>query len=71
MQSLWRVACVRIPRFPIGAVWRAARRGEVGRGTPGADGQLLLPAVACRRRSSAVEPSRELRTAVERARALG
>lgn len=22
MQSEWRVACVRIPRFPIGAVWR-------------------------------------------------
>ena len=41
MQSLWRVACVRIPRFPIGAVWRAARRGEAG--TPGAGGQLLLP----------------------------
>lgn len=41
MQSQWRVACVRIPRFPIGAVWRAARRGEVG--TPGAGAQLLLP----------------------------
>ncbi len=25
MPSLWRVACVRIPRFPIGAVWRAAQ----------------------------------------------
>ena len=23
MSSLWRVACVRIPRFPVGAVWRA------------------------------------------------
>ncbi len=23
MPSLWRVACVRIPRFPVGAVWRA------------------------------------------------
>ena len=22
MESVWRVACVRIPRFPIGAVWR-------------------------------------------------
>jgi protein ImuB len=32
---------VRIPRFPIGAVWRAARRGEAG--TPEAGGQLLLP----------------------------
>ena len=55
MQSLWRVACVRIPRFPIGAVWRAARRGEVGtlgepapqarsacRGHPGS-GQIQLP----------------------------
>ena len=41
MQSLWRVACVRIPRFPIGAVWRAARRGETG--TAGVGGQLLLP----------------------------
>ena len=25
MQSAWRVACVRIPRFPIGAVWAEAR----------------------------------------------
>ena len=41
MQSEWRVACVRIPRFPIGAVWRAARRGETGGPTHGA--QLLLP----------------------------
>jgi protein ImuB len=41
VQSLWRVACVRIPRFPIGAVWRAARRGETG--TAARDGQLLLP----------------------------
>ena len=24
MQSKWRVACVRIPRFPIGAVWQHA-----------------------------------------------
>ncbi len=39
MQLEWRVACVRIPRFPIGAVWRAARRGDLG-----ASGvQLLLP----------------------------
>ena len=30
MQLEWRVACVRIPRFPIGAVWRAARRGDLG-----------------------------------------
>ena len=41
MQSLWRVACVRIPRFPIGAVWRAVRRGDSG--TAAADAQLLLP----------------------------
>jgi len=41
VQSLWRVACVRIPRFPIGAVWRAARRGETG--AAARDGQLLLP----------------------------
>jgi len=41
VQSEWRVACVRIPRFPIGAVWRAARRGETGEPTP--DAQLLLP----------------------------
>jgi protein ImuB len=32
---------VRIPRFPIGAVWRAARRGEIG--MPGAGAQLHLP----------------------------
>ena len=39
VQLEWRVACVRIPRFPIGAVWRAARRGDLG-----AIGvQLLLP----------------------------
>src|SRR5437868_2636299 len=24
MEHIWRVACVRIPRFPIGAVWRAS-----------------------------------------------
>jgi protein ImuB len=35
----WRVACVRIPRFPIGAVQRARRLGKRNR-----DGaQLLLP----------------------------
>jgi protein ImuB len=28
MQSRWRVACVRIPRFPIGAVWRNATDAE-------------------------------------------
>ena len=41
MQSEWRVACVRIPRFPIGAVWRAVRRGDAGTDAVGA--QLLLP----------------------------
>ena len=39
MQSEWRVACVRIPRFPIAAVWRSARRGDLG----ASDVQLLLP----------------------------
>ena len=28
MQPRWRVACVRIPRFPIGAVWRNATDAE-------------------------------------------
>ena len=40
MQTEWRVACVRIPRFPIGAVQRARRLG--GSLTKG-DVQLLLP----------------------------
>ena len=37
MPSLWRVACVRIPRFPVGAVWRAAQGPKqlgLGLGTP-------------------------------------
>src|SRR5687768_14952740 len=38
LQTEWRVACVRIPRFPIGAMLRAQERG-VGKG----DVQLLLP----------------------------
>lgn len=38
MQAEWRVACVRIPRFPIGAVWRASR--DTGSVTDGE--QLLL-----------------------------
>jgi protein ImuB len=38
VQTEWRVACVRIPRFPIGAVQRAQRRGVLGK----ADVQLLL-----------------------------
>ncbi len=25
MSALWRVACVRVPRFPVGAVWRASQ----------------------------------------------
>jgi protein ImuB len=37
----WRVACVRIPRFPIGAVQRAQRRGDLGK----ADVQLLLMSI--------------------------
>lgn len=44
MQSLWRVACVRIPRFPIGAVWRAVQSGDSAMGA--ADAQLLLPFTA-------------------------
>ena len=60
MQSEWRVACVRIPRFPIGAVWRAARRGETG--GPTHDAQLLLPltlpdAAPPRTPSSSLPPS--------------
>ncbi len=43
MQSLWRVACVRIPRFPIGAVWRAVQRGEAGTLAQDGGGQLQLP----------------------------
>ena len=39
MQTEWRVACVRIPRVPIGALRRAQRRGALGKG----DVQLLLP----------------------------
>ena len=60
MQSLWRVACVRIPRFPIGAVWRAARRGEIGTlGGPPGSSQLqlpLLPRPLDRPESAAVTP---------------
>jgi protein ImuB len=41
VQLEWRVACVRIPRFPIGAVWRAAQREGVALGAT--DVQLLLP----------------------------
>jgi len=38
VQTEWRVACVRIPRFPIGAVRHAQERGNLGK----ADAQLLL-----------------------------
>lgn len=45
VQSQWRVACVRIPRFPIAAVWQRAI--VEGNGSllmpPGSDEQLLLP----------------------------
>ena len=40
MQSPWRVACVRIPRFPIGAV---AGSGWRGAGRETAEAQLELP----------------------------
>ena len=30
MQSAWRVACVRIPRFPIGALWDGVAVGGAG-----------------------------------------
>jgi protein ImuB len=30
VQSTWRVACVRIPRFPIGAVWRRGTGADSG-----------------------------------------
>ena len=54
MQSLWRVACVRIPRFPIGAVWRAVRSGDSAMGA--ADAQLLLPFTAPNSPSSSSQP---------------
>ncbi len=41
MQSEWRVACVRIPRFPIGAVWRQIERRELARAIQ-AEPQLTL-----------------------------
>ena len=39
VQLEWRVACVRIPRFPIGAVQRARQRDAEAKGSA----QLLLP----------------------------
>lgn len=41
MQSAWRVACVRIPRFPIGALWDGVEKAE--RGGSEAEPQLELP----------------------------
>jgi protein ImuB len=38
----WRVACVRIPRFPIGAVLRARHRADLEKRD---GGQLLLPLI--------------------------
>ncbi|MEJ7812667.1 MAG: hypothetical protein WKG32_19800 [Gemmatimonadaceae bacterium] len=45
MRSVWRVACVRIPRFPIGAVWRGAwgAKPRAGSASPPGDAQLALP----------------------------
>ena len=45
MQSVWRVACVRIPRFPIGAVWRqrAAAGTDRDRAPHPLEAQLPLP----------------------------
>src|SRR5947209_94312 len=53
VQLEWRVGCVRIPRFPIGAVWRAARRGDLG----ATDVQLLLPFRATERERLTTRPS--------------
>ena len=49
MRSAWRVACVRIPRFPIGAVWHGRAREHpgatgVGRGEESERPALLHPA---------------------------
>jgi protein ImuB len=45
MTSTWRVACVRIPRFPIGAVWRHETGSVNGPPPmpPASGAQLLLP----------------------------
>jgi protein ImuB len=51
VRSTWRVACVRIPRFPIGAVWRHA----IAEG----NGSLLLA------QSSALGAQREVHTALQ------
>ena len=47
MSSLWRVACVRIPRFPVGAVWRAnqgSRQLGLGLGLGPGSGLTAEPA---------------------------
>jgi len=56
VQTEWRVACVRIPRFPIGAVQRAHRRGVLGKG----DVQLLLPMERGERREEGGDSSHAL-----------
>ena len=54
MQTEWRVACVRIPRFPIGAVRRAQERGNLRK----ADAQLLLQPIQEDRGPAGAESSR-------------
>src|SRR4051794_35499945 len=54
VQTEWRVACGRIPRFPIGAVLHAQRRADSGK--PG-DVQLLLPIQDAGECSSIADPS--------------
>ena len=49
MESVWRVACVRIPRFPIGAVWQS----EEGRREENQQLQLALETTPAPRRSLA------------------
>lgn len=47
MSSLWRVACVRIPRFPVGAIWRAnqgPRQLGLGLGLGAGSGLAAEPA---------------------------
>lgn len=58
MQSPWRVACVRIPRFPIGAVWRRADAERRLRTETLAQAQLTLglPDADPRTRTGAAVP---------------
>ena len=53
MQSEWRVACVRIPRFAIGAVLRQDAAVRRGIGTGGVGAQLHLPWAAVEQWSAA------------------